>query len=465
VFSKKFMFGALLLVLVAIAVACAPAPEPTKAPPPPPPPTTAPTAAPVAAAPTTAPVATAAPKPTEPPKPTEAPKPTDVPKPTTAPTADPYKGITAAQDAWAKAAELGPYAPQTQDWTAIEAAAKKEGKVVIYSNSSRWPDIKKTFEAQYPGVIVEGYDISTVDLITKLQKEQKAGIFNADVILCGDYATLVREMLYPPNKMLWNFVPQELEPLVDLAAREPLMYHRYGLTAFVYNAEVYKEPPVKNIWDFTKPEWKGKIVMPDPQKVAMGLLALTVITKNGDVMAQEYQKAFGKPIVLESGVPNAGYQWIKDVLKNDPALTSSSGDAANAIGAKGQKAPPIGFTTYSKIRDVIAGTLTFDVMWNMSPIIGFTEETALAIANQAPHPNAAKLLIRWMEGDDKGSRGFTPFYVPGDYPTRKDVPPPKGAKPWADVQKFVWSGAGDIDYTYNNAIKVRDFWLANLGKK
>ena len=400
--------------------------------------------------------------------PTKAPAPTTAPTvaPTAAPkpTDDPLKGLTEAQKNWAKAAELGPYAPKTQDWAAIEAAAKKEGRVAIYSNSSRWPDIKKTFEAQYPGIIVDGYDISTVDLITKLQKEQQAGVYTADVILCGDYATLVNEMLNPPNKMLWNFVPQELEPLVDITAREPLMYHRYGLTAFVYNTEVYKESPVKNIWDFTKPEWKGKVVMPDPQKVAMGLLALTVIAKNSDVMAQEYQKAFGKPIVLESGVPNAGYQWIKDVLKNEPSLTSSSGDAATAIGTKGQKAPPIGFTTYSKIRDVIAGTLAFDVMWNMSPIIGFTEETALAIANQAPHPNAAKLLIRWMEGDEKGGKGFAPFYVPGDYPTRKDVPPPKGAKPWTDVQKFVWSGAGDTAYTYNNSIKVRDFWLANLKK-
>jgi len=197
----------------------------------------------------------------------------------------------------------------------------------------------------------------------------------------------------------------------------------------------------------------------------MGLLALTVITKNSDVMAKAYQDAYGKPIQLDSGVPNAGYQWIKDVLKNEPALTSSSGDVATAIGAKGQKAPPIGFTTYSKIRDVIAGTLAFDVMWNMQPIIGFTEETALAVANQAQHPNAAKLLIRWMEGDEKGGKGFVPFYVPGDYPTRKDTPPPQGAKPWTDVQKFVWSGASDTTYVYNTSVKVRDFWLANLKSK
>lgn len=375
------------------------------------------------------------------------------------------KGLTDAQKTWAKAAELGYYAPKTQDWAAIEAAAKKEGKVVIYSNSSRWPDIKKTFEAAYPGVVLEGYDISTVDLITKLQKEQKAGIYTADVILCGDYATLVTEMLNAPNKMLWNFVPSTNADKIAAAAKEPLMYHRYGLTVFGYNTEVYKEPPIKNIWEITKPEWKGRIVLPDPQKVAMSLLALTLITKNSEVMAKEYEKVFGKPIVLEKDVPNAGFQWIKDVLKNEPALTSSSGDAATAIGTKGQKNPPVGFTTYSKIRNAINGEIAFDAMWNMAPIFGFTEETALAIANQAPHPNAAKLLIRWMQGDEKGGGGFTPFYVPGDYSTRSDVPAPKGAVEWAKVQNLVWSGASDIPYTYKNAVSVRDFWLANLAKK
>jgi iron(III) transport system substrate-binding protein len=237
------------------------------------------------------------------------------------------------------------------------------------------------------------------------------------------------------------------------------------LTVFVYNNENTKEPPVKNIWDYTKPEWKGKLILPDPQKVAMGLLSLTVITNNGDVMAKEYEKAFGKPIKLDAGVQNAGYQWIKDVLKNEPALTSSSGDVATAVGAKGQKTPPIGFTTYSKIRNAQNGEIAFDVMFGMSPIIGFTEETALAIANQATHPNAAKLLIRWMLGDEKGSKGFTPFYLPGDYSTRKDVPAPKGAVAWNEVSKLVWTGSNQIDYVYMNSVPVRDFWIANLAKK
>ncbi len=229
-----------------------------------------------------------------------------------------------------------------------------------------------------------------------------------------------------------------------------------------YNNEVYKEPPVKNIWDYTKPEWKGRVVYPDPQKVSMGLMGLTAIVQNGDAMAAAYEEAFGRPIALEPGVPNAGYQWIKDLLKNDEALTSSSGDAATAVGTLGQQNPPIGFTSYAKIRNVQKGEIAFDVMWGMAPTFAVTEETSLAIANQAPHPNAAKLLMRWMLGDEKGGKGFAPFYVPGDYPTRKDAVPPEGAKPWAEFQGKVWTN--DPTWVYENAIQVRDSWVANLAQ-
>ena len=42
-----------------------------------------------------------------------------------------------ADEAWQRAAGVGEFAPATQDWDAIEAAAREEGEVVIYSVSSR----------------------------------------------------------------------------------------------------------------------------------------------------------------------------------------------------------------------------------------------------------------------------------------------------------------------------------------
>ncbi len=41
------------------------------------------------------------------------------------------------KEEWLKANQLGSYYSDTQDWAAIEEAAKAEGKVVVYANSSK----------------------------------------------------------------------------------------------------------------------------------------------------------------------------------------------------------------------------------------------------------------------------------------------------------------------------------------
>ena len=57
-------------------------------------------------------------------------------------------------NSWLKKAKLDKYTPAKTDYDALYAAAKLEKKVIIYSVSSRIPEVKKSFEAQYPGVAV-----------------------------------------------------------------------------------------------------------------------------------------------------------------------------------------------------------------------------------------------------------------------------------------------------------------------
>lgn len=405
--------------------------------------------------------------------PVAAPAPTTAPvvPPAAAAAKDPYKGLTPAQDAWAKAAQVGPYQPATLDWDAIKAAAVKEGKVVVYSNSSRWSDVKKTFEAQYPGITVEGYDIGGPELLTKVKTEQKAGIYNVDIMFVGDPTTQTNEMFYPPNKMEWTFVPDFLFPKVkpsDVIAPEdlaPLFTHHYSNSTWSYNTEVNKEPPIKNWWDLTKPEWKGRVNLKDPLADAGSLNCFTTVTQHGDEMAKAYEATFGKPIKLDPGVPNAGYQFLKALAQNQPMIAAGGDDVATTVGTAGQKNPPVGFASWSKIRNAVqyGGKLNFDVMTGLQPVMGCFDASQVMIANQAPHPNAAKLLIQWYMGDDKGQLGNAPYYVPGDNSPRKDVAIPKGGVSLTDLAKITWRN--NSDYLYANAIQVRDFWVANLTAK
>lgn len=53
--------------------------------------------------------------------------------------------------------------------------AKEEGKVTVYSISSRITKVANAFAEKYPGVEVEPFDISTNELLEKVTREYDAG--------------------------------------------------------------------------------------------------------------------------------------------------------------------------------------------------------------------------------------------------------------------------------------------------
>jgi iron(III) transport system substrate-binding protein len=168
---------------------------------------------------------------------------------------------------------------------------------------------------------------------------------------------------------------------------------------------------------------------------------------------------FGKPIELSKGAKNAGYEWILRILKNDAVIAGSTNDVSNAVGQPGQQKPPVGITAFSRLRDKEKDPkLAFDVAYDLKPVIGVATEVINVIVNRAPHSNAAKLLIRWMMGDEKGGQGYKPYFVLGNIPVRTDQPAPKGSKSLKDLN--VWSA--EAQFVWDHGQEVRDFWLATL---
>ena len=60
---------------------------------------------------------------------------------------------------WAKDNGVGMYMPETEDWEKIEAAAKAEGSLTVYSNSSRILDAAAVWAELYPEIKVEAFDL------------------------------------------------------------------------------------------------------------------------------------------------------------------------------------------------------------------------------------------------------------------------------------------------------------------
>lgn len=354
---------------------------------------------------------------------------------------------------WAE--EVGLNKTETVD--ELYEKAKKEGKVVVYSQSSRIKDVKATFEKQYPGVEVEAYHMGTNDVVEKVIREQGAGVFHADVAFLKESAgTVTNEIL--AKGMMHPYKPTDLTTHMI----EPYKTERAGLVpyvslrAFYYNTEAYKSPPIDSWWDLTKPEWKGKVILEDPTISADTMDLFLAVIANPQDMEQAYKEEFGKDIELD-GTENASYEFFKRLLANDLILVKSSDEAVEAVGAPGQSSPPIAISASSKQRDIKEKGLKVAVTYDIKPKVSVAGESYLYIINKAPHPNAGKLLIRWMAGEADGkAEGFKPYNVQGSWSTRTDNG--RDDQPPLD-QLNVWPA--DHNFFYQNFTKFRDFWMSN----
>ncbi|MDR7523417.1 MAG: substrate-binding domain-containing protein [Armatimonadota bacterium] len=361
-----------------------------------------------------------------------------------------------ATQEWLKAARLGPYVEPRFDAAVLYEQARREGAVTVYSYSSRIHAIGSTFEKQYPGIKVNAFDLDGAEIITKVLAEQRARNYQADLIFLPEVATVKHQLM--PRWMVFNYVPPDLVTKIPRQYREPLLARHFSFRVVFYNNERYASPPVNNLWDLTRPEWKGRVMLPDPLKIPEYLSFLVTVVQRADEMAAAHQRKYGE-LRLSPGIENAGYEWIRRLLANDLIIAPSTDEVTNAIGRPGQTAPPIGISAWSRMRDKVRRpTLRFEPALAMEPVAAVSDLTILAIPAHAPHPAAAKLLIRWMMGDEKGGQGFEPFYIEGHLPTRTDVPPPPGMPMLYHLK--VWDQ--DYDVIWKQSNKVREFWLRYL---
>jgi iron(III) transport system substrate-binding protein len=362
-------------------------------------------------------------------------------------------------DEWEEWAGLGAFRPAVDDWAAIEEAAlKEEGPLVVYSLSSRVFEFSRTFYKKY-GIKVEAHDITTPALLDKVLREQDAGIFHADVVLVDDIPTVYNE--YYKAGRLYNFVPTDLnDVLIDAAKDAPLAIHHYGARGIAYNTDFYDEAPIDSWWDLTRPEWKGKIIMKDPMNSGAEFNTFATFIQHHVDMEEAYEDEFGIELIKSYDAENAGYEFLKRLMDNNLILMADSGSVMKAVAAPGQTDPPLGLLGYSKLRTIEEERLTASFAEDLTPVTGFRTTTIMAIGAFSSRPNTAKLMIKWMYGGDNPEEnlaGYKPYYVIGNWAVRSDIPEPPEQRPVEEMNFYV----EDADWLYDNAIKVRDFWLQN----
>lgn len=314
--------------------------------------------------------------------------------------------------------------------------AQQEGKVTVYSFTSRIGRVETAFEEAYPGIDLQGFDISSTEQIARLTAEAQAGVTNADVIYISDVPVVLPALL--ETGIIKNYVPPRVADRVPSEFRSPLLAQRLSTKVLMFNEQAHPEgAPVTNLWQLTTDDWRGRVIMVDPLQRGDYLDLMTEIVLRSDEMADAYQAQFGQEIDL-GGAASAGEKFIMDLFANDLILVGSTDDVNVAVGAVGQENPPVGFTSYSDRRDNEDEGWALQVANEVEPAPGIIFPAVLALAAEPQNPAAARLVVDFLMGDESetGGPGLEPFYVAGDYVTRSDIPPHPDAVPLSDFNAW-----------------------------
>ena len=341
-----------------------------------------------------------------------------------------------------------------EDWNAVMAAAKAEGKVVVYATTSRIGVAGEAFTAKY-GIKVEANRLSEVELIERLYQESISGVNAVDVVLIEDYPSM-KELLVDPGHLV-NSVPPAAREAIPAEYQNPLVF-AYISRIVGYNTEKYPQDPFDSIWDLTTERWKGRVMVRDLAITGEHQNAFTEMIRRSDVLAADYQRRFGKPLQLREA--NAGLEFLRRLVENDIILMKSDTTISEAVGKKGQADPPVGFIyVYSKHRDIPKKDLALSHSENIKPLLGYYYGMYIQLAGKPKNPNAAKLFADFLMTPD----GYEPWSSEvGFYSMNKNVTPHPDDKPWAWWKDRLWTY--DPSYAAQHRGEVLDAWLKYVQK-
>ncbi len=248
----------------------------------------------------------------------------------------------------------------------LEAAAKKEGKIVWYT-SLVLPSaerVAKLFEAAYPGIKVEVHRTGSQRILQRVMQEMQANLKIVDVIHTSDSGHFV---FLKEKKLLVQHTPPGVERFpAGFKDRDGYYYGlRATVNAIFYNTKAVSAAEAPKTWkDLLDPKWKGKKVTAHPGY--SGVIATHVLA-------------------LEK---LHGWDYFKQLAQNKLMIVQSANDPSTVV-ASGERVVAVNGGDYSAYQLKKKGN-PIEIVYPKEgvPLVVSPQ----AIASFAPHPNAAKLF-------------------------------------------------------------------------
>ena len=186
------------------------------------------------------------------------------------------------------------------DYAKIVDAAKKEGKLVVYSttDAASAGALLKDFQSLYPGVQVEYSDLNSTELYNRFIAEAAAGSGTADV-LWSSAMDLQIKLVHDGQAL--TYASPEIPALPKWAVWKDQAYGTtYEPITFVYNKRLVPAGDVPqtraaliNLLQTQPAKYKGKITTYDIEKVGVGFNALTQDARVNPQMTWQLVDAIG----------------------------------------------------------------------------------------------------------------------------------------------------------------------------
>ncbi|MEM1485607.1 hypothetical protein V6615_12145 [Oscillospiraceae bacterium PP1C4] len=332
--------------------------------------------------------------------------------------------------------------------------ALQEHGLVIYTNTSRISDVKRSFEKEYPGLVVELSDMRSNTIPPAVLHNYDNREYAIDLVVCPDTDGVISNELLDKG-ILYTYVPYDIRKHLRADhCQDDLMFLGEAVMLF-YNTRSNSSSPVRNWWQLTEAAFHGRVFLPNPLSSTSTYSFFELIVKNADQMASSYQEYYGQKLVLPEDT-NAGEYFLERLIQN-AALLNSSDEVLEAVSSSGGENDAVGIMISSKIRKTAIG-YDVGIAYNLSPFDGVYTPSSIFIAGGSPNVNTAKLFIRWLLGEEDGTgEGAAPYLTDGTWSPRTDI---QSAAEYGLDQLNLWQT--DKDYCYTHLETFRQYWLELL---
>jgi iron(III) transport system substrate-binding protein len=241
----------------------------------------------------------------------------------------------------------------------------------------------------------------TEDLMAKLKAEIEAKAVQADVLLVADAPTF--EQLKQDDLLMPYRSPEAASLLPELVDKDGYYCGTKLLSTIVaYNTLQVKSPPA-GFHDLLKPDFKGKVALPDP----------------GISGAASYN------LVIFTNHPAFGWDFYNGLKDNGAVVVNGNPQAIDKI-VSGELAA--GMVTDFDTRAAKSKGSPIDYAWPNEGVPIITEP--VAITKDARNAAAARAFVDYVLSKDGQTWAVGQNYLPG----RADVPPPAGVPALKDIK-------------------------------